>query len=222
MKKLAYLAAVVLVCAVGFFAVQQYHQHQLVRSIAPRLKNASLRLMNSTRQEVEKTANVTYEEAINTLQADITEVGQHLLQVQTLASSANSSTTTPAIEYLEAIQETQRAALAKYRKSLMHSLQSEKSKTVVEDARLLANSNASEVIDLEIQIRRLNAVRADLDKSLSEYDDARLHFYKTASMLEQKRMKAAPIYSSDVLIAAEWIHAVEKENSERINPFFEK
>jgi hypothetical protein len=104
----------------------------------------------------------------------------------------------------------------------MHNLQSEKSKTVVEDARLLANSNASEVIDIEIQIRRLNAAKADLAKSLSENGAARLHFYKTAYMLEQKRMKAAPIYSSDVLIAAEWIHAVEKENSERINPFLGK
>lgn len=222
MKKLTYAVAVVLFFVAGFFAAQRYQQNQLVNAISPRLKNASLRLMNSTRQELKETSNVTYEEYFTKAQSDITDVDQHILQVQTLASSSNSSVTYPAIEYLEALQDVQRAALARYRKSLNHSLQSEKSIEAVRAARAVASSDADEVEYLEFHIRRLNSVKAELSQSISEYDEARLHFADKLSELRRKRAAAEILYSGDALVTEMWIDAVTKGNQRKISDSIEQ
>ncbi len=199
-----FVAAVIAVA--GFFAFQEYEKSKFVASLAPHVKNTSLRLMNSTRHEVESDTKITFKELFDRLDGDISEVEKHLLDVQTLSSPKTTVITEPTLAYLKASQEVLRTMLSKYRKSMKLSLASDRS------TEALAELRTSSGYGVEYASRSMDKALEALKAAEAEHKTAAPEFVASVEKLSETRTRVQKIFPIDALVSEERLKMLMDRN----------
>ncbi|MBH2071704.1 hypothetical protein [Janthinobacterium lividum] len=194
MKKVIVILLVAIVGIGGYFGYQHHAQAAFVDSLTPHIKNASIRVTNSSELEI-KPSQATYKEVFDRLDADIAEIDKRLIDVQSLSSSKTQATSAPAIAYLRATQEFSRALSMKYRKTLAVNNSMDRFREAVAD-QISASRYGS-----EYEKRSANRAQEDADKALKEAKEAIADFVKATASLKTARNAAAAYFPDDSLVS---------------------
>lgn len=209
MKKIIAAAVIASVLGIGgYFAYQQHLQTAFKESVIPHLKNASIRVTNSSALEVKPT-NITFKEVFERLDADVTEIDKRLIEVQSLSSSKTAKLADPAIEYLRAAQEFSRALSMKDRKTLAVSNSMDSFKDAVSDM------GTASRYSYEYAIKRADKAKADVSKAMDDSASAVKGLVKSATQLKAARDIAAAHFPEDALVANKQLDAVIAANADK-------
>lgn len=206
MKKIIIALCFGALVAASYFGFQKYETDKLISQITPHVKNVSIRVLNSTRYEIDSSSNVTYKEVFEKLEGDITEIDKQLIEVQTLANPKTMAVAEPSIEYIKNSQEYLRALLQKNRKELRMST----SKDSADDA--LADLKTSNTYTFDYKKQRAKrsideyeqAAKA-FENSIPKLADAAKALIKSAELLQGK-------LAQDALAPTSQLHKVVEKN----------
>jgi hypothetical protein len=211
MKKIFAATAVVAVIIAGYFGYQRHSDTEFLNTLTPHIKNASIRVTNSSELEV-KPSQATFKEVFERLDTDIAEIEKHLIEVQSISSSKTTQISTPAIAYLRAAQEFSRALSMKYRKTLIASTSHESYIDALKD-QIAASGYGRE----HAQARSDRASDA-ATKATEELAVATSDLQTAATTLKTARNTASPLFPDDALVTTKRLDEVIAANAESKKP----
>ena len=194
----------VILSVAGYFGYAKYQERQFIQTLTPHVKNASLRVSNSTRFETEKT-QISFKELFDRLEADISEIDKRVLEVQSISTS-NTPSADPTIAYLKAGQDYLRALLQKYRKHFAFGNALDWSEKMGSSLR-----NTSDY-GREFAAQQLKKAMADLDDATTAATAAEEDLHGAVEKLKEAREKVSSIYAEDALVPSSQLDAVSKRN----------
>lgn len=206
MKKFALIAVLCLIVGGGYYFYQQHKRTELVETVSPAIKNATIRITNSSKFEL-AASNITWKEMFDRLEQDTSEIEKRNIDVQALATNATATITTPAIAYMQDCQELSRALLLKYRKRFAFSNASDRMDESLDDIR------EADSYSFKYAKKRSDKALADLKKAQEEEASAIADLGKAASKLKQSRAKLSGTFPEDALIAPATLDAIIKRNT---------
>lgn len=191
----------------GYFAYGKYQHTRFVESLAPHVKNASLRVSNSARYETEEKTNITFKELFEKLEADIAEIDKRLIDIQSLSSPKTAAVTDPTVAYLRASQASLRALLQKYRKWLALTSAINWAQRSVDELR------ASTSYGFEFAKHSSDKAIRQVGQAEKEYNASLPDLLTAVNKLAAARSQVKPHFTEDALIPAAQLEAVAKKNS---------
>lgn len=207
MKKLIALVAVVAALSVtGYFGYQHHVRTEYVESLVPHLKNASIRVTNSSDLDT-KSSQVTFKEMFARLDGDIEEIEKRLIEIQSASSPKNEAIYAPAVAYLRAAQEYSRALYGKHRKSLASSNALDRFKDAAEDM------VSASYYGHDAAKRRVDRAGEEAKKAIKESALSQESVVQTANGLKAARDNAAKIYPEHALVSKELLDEVIATNT---------
>ena len=206
MKKILGVVVAAALIVVAYYSYQNYQRTELIASLTPHLKNASLRVQNSARYELDPETKITFKELFDRLESDITEVDSRLIEVQTLSTPESASITDPAVTYMRSSQEFLRAALQKYRAALSYSTAS----SMVDDA--LEELRSSNHYGFEYANRRADKAIGELRKAGEELAAAGPALATAADQLADAAAPLRETFAPDALIDAKVLQEISSKN----------
>lgn len=207
-KKIVTAGLIAVLAAGGAYGYKQHQRTEVISSVTPSVKNASIRVLNASKLETDKTS-ITFKELFDRLEADTAEIEKRNIEIQSLANKDNSDITDPAVAYMRDCQEFSRALNLKYRKTLAFSNAMER----VDD--VLNEPMPSSSYGYEYRKSRRDKVLAEMNKTADEAKTARADLVATTKRLRETRMKVAVIFSDDALVPTAQLDAIIKANSEK-------
>lgn len=117
-QKLIAGLAVVAVIIGGYIGFVKYEEYKFIEFANPHVKNTSLRLASSLRNETGAETTISFNELFTNYEADIAEIEKGILEVQMMATSGNQDKADPVLAYLTCSRELLRTLLSKNRKIL--------------------------------------------------------------------------------------------------------
>jgi hypothetical protein len=208
MKFIIYIALALSVAIGGYFGYQNYQQSIFIASLTPHVKNASIRVLNSTRFETDSDSKATFREVFERLETDIAEIEKHLIEAQTLATPKTAPIAEPSVRYMKASQEYLRALLQKFRRALKHSSASDRTEEALADLR------SSRGYGFEYAKKRTDKALEELRKAEYEYNAASKELAATASALIESSKALQGTLASDALVPIGALQAVIDKNGE--------
>ena len=207
MKTIAVAVLAIILMVAGFLGYQKYENFKFIESLTPHVKNASLRVANSARYESEEGSKITYKEFFEKIESDIQEIDKRLIEIQSISSPKNSSTTDPTVAYLKASQEYLRALLQKYRRMLKLSNAMDWSRKQLDELR----SATSYAFDYA----KKSSTKAieELGEAEREYNESVPELAKTVAALKEARSKIVGVFSEDALIPIAQLDKVAEKNT---------
>lgn len=208
MKTKIVAASLAAILAAGSaYGYKQHQRTELLASVSPSVKNASIRVFNSSKFETEKTS-VTFKELFDRLEADTAEIEKRNIEVQSLANKDNAEITDPAIAYMRDCQEFSRTLSMKYRKTLAFSNAVDRANDIISEPM------PSSDYGYELRKNRRDKALEDMNKASGEAKAAAIDLAAAAKRLKETRAKAATIFPDDTLVSTAQLDAVIKANSE--------
>ena len=205
--KLAVASILAVVLSVGaYFGYQHYEAYQLIVAITPHVKNASIRVQNSTRFETDSDSKATFKEVFERLEADIAEIEKHLIEVQTLTNPKTVSIAEPSVNYLKDSQEYLRALLKKARSILKLSSASDRTTEAIADIRL------SSKYELDYAKRRADKALEEMKEAEIEVRDSRQELAAAARKLLLSGEALQGALAKDALVPVAQLQAVADKN----------
>jgi hypothetical protein len=205
--KLVIAAILVGVLAVAsYFGYQRYERSQLISSITPHIKNASIRVQNSTRFETESDSKATFKEVFERLEADIAEIEKHLIEVQTLTNPKTAAVAEPSVKYLKNCQEYLRALLQKFRRILKLSSASDRT------TEALADMRSSSGYSFDYAKRRADKAIEELKEAETEAKAAKPELAAAAKKLIESSAALQGTLAADALVPVAQLQAVAEKN----------
>ena len=206
--KLAIAAILAGVLAVGgYVGYQKYETSKLIAAITPHVKNASIRVQNSTRFETESDSKATFKEVFERLEVDIAEIEKHLIEVQTLTNPKTAAIAEPSIRYLKDSQEYLRALLQKFRRILKLSSASDRT------AEAIADMRSSSGYGFDYERRRADKAIEELKEAENEARDAKPELAAAARKLIESSNALQGSLAADSLVPIAQLQAVADRNS---------
>lgn len=193
MKK---IIALLLLCAVvgaGFYGYKQHKRSELIATLTPLVKNASIRVTNSAKLAT-GSSNITFKELFDRLEADTAEIEKRNIDIQSLSTSDTAPITGPIENYMRDCQEFSRAMSLKYRKRLAFTSSLE----AVEDA--TRDMRTSSSYGFEYAKKRSDLAVERMDKAGKDAQEAIIDFATAAKNLKQSRAKLAMVLPEDALV----------------------
>lgn len=208
MKKIMVATGVVaLLAAGGAYGYKQHQRSEILASVSPSVKNASIRVLNSSKFETEKTS-ATFKELFDRLEADTAEIEKRNIEVQSLANKDNAEITDPAVAYMRDCQEFSRTLSMKYRKTLAFSTAVDR----VDD--ILREPMPSSSYSYEYRKERRDKAMEEMNKASVEARAAKVDLAAATKHLKETRAKAAITFPEDALVSTAQLDAVIKANTE--------
>ena len=189
-----------------YFGYQKYENVQLIAAITPHVKNASIRVQNSTRFETEPDSKATFKEVFERLESDIAEIEKHLIEVQTLTNPKTAAVAEPSVKYLKDSQEYLRALLQKFHRILKLSSASDRTNEAVADMR------SSSGYSFDYASRRADKAIEELKEAESEAKAARPELAAAAKKLIQSSTALQGTLAADSLVPVAQLQAVIEKN----------
>lgn len=208
MKKVLAGLAVAAVVLVGYFGYRHHTETALTDALTPHVKNASIRVTNSSELEI-KPSQATFKEVFERLDGDVVEIEKHLIEVQSISSTSTEKISSPAIAYLRAAQEFSRSLAMKYRKAFAANNSLERYKEAVQDY-VSASSYGYEHAK-----KRSTQANEDLEKAIEEMKGARSSLLKATEAMKAARVAASAHFSDDALVALKQLDDVTAANTEK-------
>jgi hypothetical protein len=205
-KQITVAALVVVLAAGGIYGYKQHERSEAIASVAPSIKNASIRVLNTSKLDTEKTS-ITFKELFDRLEADTSEMEKRSIDIQSAANKSNASITDPAIAYIKECQEFSRALGMKYRKGLAFSSAMDRVREI------LAEPTPTSSYEYEYRNNRRSKALDEMNKTSEETGAAEKDLVAAAKRLKEARAKAATIFSEDTLVANSQLDAVIKANT---------
>lgn len=193
MKKVLTVIVAVALAGAVFYGYKQHQRSELIASISPAVKNASIRVTNASKLETEKT-NITFKELFDRLDADTAEIEKRSIDVQSIATKENAELTDPVVEYLRHCQEFSRAYSMKYRKAFAFSNALDRVTDAIDDAR------TSNSYGYEYAAKRRDKAMEEMKKASSEAKKADEDFVAATRQLKDSRVKLAALLPDDALV----------------------
>jgi len=209
-KKIAVIGLVVALAAGGAYGYKEHQRTELISSIMPSIKNASIRVLNSSKLDTEKTS-ITFKELFDRLEADTAEIEKRNIEIQSVANKDNANITDPAVAYMRECQEFSRALGMKYRKAMAFSNAMDHVRDV------LAEPMPSSDYGFEYRKSRRDKALAEMNKTSDEAGGAEADLLAAAKRLKDVRAKAAPMFTDDALVPVAQLDTVIKANSKKDN-----
>jgi len=194
------------VAVAGYLGYQSYEKSQLITAITPHVKNASIRVQNSTRFETDSDSKATFKEVFERLEADISEIEKRLIDVQTLTNPKTAVIAEPSVQYLKDSQEYLRAMLQKYRRMLKFSSASDRTTDAIADMR------SSSGYGFEYASRRADKAIAELKEAEAEAKEAKPELAAAARKLVISSTALQGTLASDALVPVAQLRAVAEKN----------
>ncbi len=195
--------------AVGsYFGYQRYETSQLIAAITPHVKNASIRVQNSTRFETESDSKATFGEVFEILEIDIAEIEKHLIEVQTLTNPNTAVIAEPSVIYLKSSQEYLRALLHKFRSILKSSSATESAEEAIADLR------SSSHYGFDYAKLRADKALKELEEANKDLQDSKPELAAAARKLILSSTALQGTLASDSLVPISQLQAVSDMNSE--------
>lgn len=207
MKLIIAIILVAVLSVGGYFGYQRYERSQLISAITPHVKNASIRIQNSTRFEIEPDSKATFKEVFERLEADIAEIEKHLIEVQTLTNPKTATIAEPSIAYLKTGQEYLRAMLQKSRRILKFSSASDLTTEAIADMR------SSSGYGFEYASRRADKAIAELKEAEAEVVSAKPELAAAAKKLIESSAALQGTLAEDALVPLAQLRAVVEKYS---------
>jgi len=211
MKKLLAVAVAAAIIVAGYFGYQQHTETAFLDTLTPHLKNASIRVTNSSELEI-KPSQATFKEVFDRLDVDVTEIEKHLIEVQSISSSKTEKLSSPAIAYLRAAQEFSRALSMKYRKRLAASNSLDRYRDALKDRFAASGYGYEHAKD------RSDRASEDVDKAVAESRESTKDLQKATASLKAARAAAASHFPDDALVATKQLDEVIASNAEKPKP----
>lgn len=211
MKKLIAVALVIAIGGASFFGYQKHAEAAFVETLTPHVKNASIRVTNSSEIEI-KPSQATFKELFERLDADVSEIDKRLIEVQSISSAKTEKTTGPTVAYLRATQEFSRSLSMKYRKTLAAKNSLER---FTDSAKELG---AVSGYGMQYARERFDRASQDADKAIEESKTATKDLVSAAQSLKDARSKVQDIYPAEALVDVKQLDAVIAANTEKQKP----
>lgn len=209
MKKMIVAAGLMAVLAAGgAYGYKQHQRTEVIALVSPSVKNASIRVLNSSKFDTEKTS-ATFKELFDRLEADTAEIEKRSIEVQSLATKDNSDITDPAVAYMRDCQEFSRALNMKYRKGFAFSNALDR----VHD--VLNEPTPSSSYDYEYRKSRRDKAIEEMNKTSEEAKSATVDLIAATKRLKETRAKVAAVFPDDAIVPTAQLDAVIKANSEQ-------
>lgn len=194
MKKVLALALAIALAASAFYGYKQYKRSELIETVAPLVKNASIRVTNSAKLATGN-SSITFKEMFDRLDTDTAEIEKRSIDIESMSTKETADITTPAVAYMRDCQEFSRALSMKYRKQLAFSNAIES----VEDAR--HDLRTAGPYGFDYAKKRGDAAIEKMDKAAEEAKTAVIDFAKAAEKLKLSRTKLATVLPDDALVS---------------------
>jgi hypothetical protein len=196
MKKsiIGLVVGVILIIA-GVFLYKANQLSQYKAALVPMVKNASIRVTNSSRLDL-AASSVTYKELFERLDTDVSEIEKRVIDVQSATSTATAKISEPAIAYLQSCQEFSRALSQKYRKQFSLSNAIDRSTESVAAAK---NSNG---YGAQYARERMDRTFVEMTKASKEYNESMTDFLAATKKLKAARAAIVSDFQEDALIPA--------------------
>ena len=204
-KKLIAAFIVALVIVGGYFSYLKYQDYKFTESITPHVKNSSLRITNEIHLLLAKESNMTFGEAFQKLEADISEIDKQSLEIQSITNSNTQSKADPVLAYLQGGQEMLRAMLSMYRKRLALQSALEATDKSIEDIK-----QSTESYEIKYASKRADEAIAEQKKASEELTEANSGLLKSVKKMEALRSKAELVVSEDALVSVADFKSVVK------------
>lgn len=210
MKKTIIAVGLVAVLAAGGAYGYKHHQRtELLATVAPSVKNASIRVLNASKLETDKTS-ITFQELFDRLEVDTAEIEKRNIEVQSLANKDNADITDPAVTYMRDCQEFSRALSMKYRKTLAFSNAIDRVKSIFDEPA------PSSSYGWELRGNRREHAMEEMNKASSESTTATADLIAATKRLKEARVKAATVLPDDALVPLAQLDALIKKNNEEL------
>jgi hypothetical protein len=203
--KLIVIFITVLLILGGYFSYQKYEDYKFTESITPHVKNASLRITNEIHLLLSKESNMTFGEAFEKLEADVSEIDKKNLEIQSITNSKTQSKAAPVLAYLHGGQEVLRAMLSLYRKRLAYNSAMEATHKSIDDYK-----QSTESYEIKYASKRANEAIAEAKKASEESIEANSGLLKSVKKMEALRSKAALVVREDALVSVADFKSVVK------------
>jgi hypothetical protein len=192
----------------GAYGYKHHQRTELIASVTPSVKNASIRVLNSSKLDTDKTS-ATFKELFDRLEADTAEIEKRSIEIQSLSSKENAEITEPAVAYMRDCQEFSRALNMKYRKSLAFSNALDRLNDILEEP--MPSSDYA----FELRKSRRDKALEESTKASQEAKSAGADLVAATSRLKASRAKMVAILPDDALVPVAQLDAVIKLNSEK-------
>jgi hypothetical protein len=206
MKKVIVGVTVAAVILGGFLWNKQRQHEAALDVVRPHVKNTSIRVGNSVRLEVEST-KVTYKELFDKLEADVSEIEKHVIEVQSLSTPSTAELIGPSVKYMQDAQDFSRALLMKYRKTLALSNALESYREAISEMR------SSSSYSFEYASRRAAKAREETDELQKAVDTAEADLVSTSARLKSSRLPVFKILGDDSVVPAKQLDGVIAKNT---------
>ena len=207
MKKFAITGVVVCaVLAAGFFWKKHDDSASFIQSLAPHVKNSSIRVANTIQFEAES-SQITFKELFDKVDADVAEMERRIIEVQSVGNVENEKTVTPTVAYLKGCQEVSRSIAMKYRKTLAFTNAIDHSGEAIRDMKSASSYSYGYAKDRSV--RAIN----EMAKIAGERDEAIKEVVSAASKLKTLRSAVEMYFAPDALIAKEKLDLVIEKNT---------
>lgn len=193
MKKIIGIVLLLACALAAYFGYVKYSEHKLIESLAPHIKNTSLRVANALAYENDS-ANMTFIELFSKIESDIAEIDKRLLEVQTIASPANKAKTDAVIDYLKSGQGLLRSLLGIYQKELAIITGTKVGETI---RKAYENSNSYTV---EYAKNAYEEAEENLRKAYAEKKEARTVFLASLKIMDKSRVKMSAFMPAEKLL----------------------
>ena len=180
MKLALALLAVVAVAGFGYWQYTVLRDDRVIDSMKPAVKNTSLRVTNAL--ALLHSPNATYQETFRQLDADVTEIGNRLLDVQTASTPSTVLWMRAMGGYLTAGQELLRAQSGLFRRRLrvtaaLDSAHDTMTRFAAADSdferNYLNRQSSAEIAEAQRQANLLKAAGHDFAQALDRFATAR-------------------------------------------------
>ena len=206
MKKFAWIAAVLAALLLSYAGYARYQHDQFVKAIVPHVKSVSVRVANSARYEMSDDSAITYRELFEKLEADIEEIDQQLVTVQTMTTADHRNSIEPVVDYLESSQEFLRALLSKYRKQLAFSSATDWMISQLEDL------NSATYYSYDFERKSYLEAVADANKASDEYKASIPELGQATARLKRSIERVGKIVPRDALLDTSMVETILRTN----------
>jgi len=202
-------AAVAVVAIGGVFGFQHYKKGAAIEAVTPMVKSVSLRVGNMIAANTDPNSAMTFKEMFDKLEADIREVDNQILAVQTIETDGNMEITRPAIEYMKAGQDLLRQALNLSRKQLAKKTAEKWADSQVEEAR------TADGYSRDFAAKSARKAIKDWEKAMEEHKAAMTEARETANRFTAQIAKARGTFPAHAIIEEKVVKSLLGEEPEK-------
>jgi hypothetical protein len=206
MKKLTIGIAAIVIAAGSYLAFMKYNENQFISSLAPHVKNASIRISNSSRLELEP-SQATFKELFDRLDTDVAEIEKHVVEVQSSSTEKTAAISAPVVAYLQAAQEFARAQSMKYRKRLAFRNAVDRSDDAIRDLRSASSYGSGYALE------RSKKSLDELTKANEEFESSVKEFVVAAKNMRETESKISQMFPQDALVQTKQLDDIIERNT---------